>query len=47
MTVNDLYSLVEPHIRDYICEDMIHPNAAGKIALASAVGEKIKEVSHD
>ena len=47
VTVNDLYSLVEPHIRDYICEDMIHPNAAGKIALASAVGKKIKEVSHD
>ncbi|MBO5218627.1 MAG: SGNH/GDSL hydrolase family protein [Clostridia bacterium] len=45
--INDLYQLVEPHISEYISADMIHPTPAGVEALAAAVSNKIKEVSHD
>ena len=45
--INDLYCVVEPHIKEYICEDMIHPTEIGKSVLASAVSDKIREVLHD
>jgi len=38
---------LEPHIKEYICEDMIHPTEIGKSVLASAVSDKIREVLHD
>lgn len=43
IAVNDLYSVVAPHIGEYICDDLIHPTDAGKAALAQAVADKIKE----
>ena len=41
--INDLWSVVYPHIFEYISEDLIHPNDAGKAALADAVADKIKQ----
>ena len=43
--VNDLYSVVAPHIGEYICDDLTHPTDAGKAALVRAVADKIMEVT--
>jgi len=43
--VNDLYSVVAPHIGEYICDDLTHTTDAGKAALARAVADKIIEVT--
>ena len=42
--INDLYSVVSPHIAEYISEDLIHPNAAGIEAIASATAEIITDM---
>lgn len=39
--VNDLYSVVYPHIAEYICEDHLHLSAAGIDACAAAVVKAI------
>ena len=41
--INDLHSVVEPHIDEYICEDQLHLSAAGAQACAKQVAEMIKE----
>ncbi len=42
IAINDLFSLVYPHIDEYISEDMIHPNEKGVEVLADRVAEFIK-----
>ena len=41
IVVNDLYNVVAGHIGEYISDDLIHPNAAGIEAIASAEAEFI------
>ncbi len=39
--INDLYSLVEPHIEEYICDDRIHLSEIGKTVCAERVANVI------
>ena len=41
--INDLYSVVEPHISEYIVDDLIHPTAKGIEAIAAATAEIISD----
>lgn len=41
--INDLYSVVEPHISEYIADDLIHPTAKGIEAIAAATAEIISD----
>lgn len=45
ITVNDLFSLVLPHIPDYLRSDMIHPSEAGIAAIARQSAELIRKVA--
>lgn len=41
--INDLHSLVNPHIDEYICDDRIHLTEAGAKACAEQVVKAVKE----
>jgi lysophospholipase L1-like esterase len=43
--INDLYSVVYPHLDEYICEDKIHLSEAGIKACAKQVAKIIKETA--
>ena len=43
--INDLYSVVYPHLDEYICEDKIHLSEAGIKACAEQVVKVIKETA--
>lgn len=43
--INDLYSLVYPHIDEYICEDLIHLTEAGARACGEQVAKVIRETA--
>ena len=43
--INDLYSVVEPHISEYIADDLIHPTAKGIEAIAVATAEIIADIN--
>ncbi len=47
IAVNDLYSVIAPDIEGLISDDWIHPNEAGKAALAAAVAGRIRELLAD
>ncbi len=40
--INDLFSLVEPHIGEYICEDLVHLTPAGIEVCARQVEQAIR-----
>lgn len=41
--INDLHAIVEPHIDEYICEDMLHLSEVGAQVCAEQVVKMIKE----
>ncbi|MBQ8551301.1 MAG: SGNH/GDSL hydrolase family protein [Clostridia bacterium] len=43
VVINDLHSVVEPHIDTYICEDNVHLSPAGIDACAEVVASFIKQ----
>ena len=43
--INDLNSLVKPHIDEYICEDFIHLSKAGEIACGKAVADAVRAIA--
>lgn len=45
--INDLYSLVNPRIDEYICEDLIHLSEVGIAACSEQVARIIKEVAKE
>lgn len=44
VVINDLYSLVLPHLDKYICEDGVHPTQTGAIVLANQVVQHILSI---
>ena len=44
LEIDDLHTVVEPHIGEYICEDLTHLTEAGKEACASQVVDSIKKL---
>ncbi len=45
VVINDLYSVVYPHIDEYICDDLIHLTDAGIKACGEQVSKIIKETA--
>ena len=41
--VNDLWSVVQPEIGTLLCDDLIHPSAAGREVLGRAVAQAIRQ----
>ncbi len=45
--IDDLYSIMDAHLEDFISEDGIHPNEAGYTALAEQVASVIRKALED
>lgn len=44
IVINDLHSVVSPHVDDYICDDNVHLSDAGINACAGAVADAVRAV---